>query len=243
MIYVTGDTHGSNHLGKLEGEQWPAGRGLKRDDLVLVCGDFGGVLRLEKRDRDILDWWEAQPWTTLFIDGNHDNIDALDAMPTEQRYGAPVHVVPEHPHVIHLMRGYVYELPVSPDTTTSVLAMGGAASRDLNSRTEGYDWWARELPSDEEYDRCSASLGARDWRVDYVVTHELPADLRMPALDWRSYSSLLSGADTLTNYLQWVYDRLDKEALHCWYAGHYHKDLYVDEKVRVLFDDIVELSA
>ena len=99
-----------------------------------------------------------------------------------------------------------------------------------------------EMPSDEEYDRCTGNLEERGWRVDYVLTHELPADLRMHALDWRSYAELASGADPLSNFLQWVYDTIDRDALRMWYAGHYHVDETVGEKVRVLFDDVVPLG-
>lgn len=242
MIYVTGDTHGELHRGKLEADHWPEGRGLTRDDYVLVCGDFGGVFGPRERDERILDWWESQPWTTLFVDGNHENHDALRAMEAEGRFGGQVHVIPGHPHVIHLMRGHVFDLPLSTTETVVVLAMGGAQSTDRAWRTEGFDWWALEMPTDEEYDRCTASLEAHGWRVDHVVTHELPADLRIRALDWRSYAGLASGADPLSNYLQWVYDSLDKDALRCWYAGHYHVDRLVGEKVRVLFRDIVALA-
>lgn len=40
-VWVTGDVHGSIDAGKLSGRNWPEGRGLTRDDLVIVCGDFG----------------------------------------------------------------------------------------------------------------------------------------------------------------------------------------------------------
>ena len=164
-------------------------------------------------------------------------------MDTKECFGAPVHINPSYPHVIHLMRGYVYSLPDGHGGTISTLAMGGAQSVDRASRTEGFDWWAREMPSEEEYDRCTANLAARNWSVDYVLTHELPADLRMYALDWRSYAKLSSGADVHSSYLQWMYDNLNKDALKCWYAGHYHIDKFVDDKVRVLFDDIVTINA
>ena len=242
MIYVTGDTHGRLHREKLDATEWPEGQTLTHDDYVVVCGDFGGVFGPAERDEEILGWWESQPWTTLFVDGNHENHDALDAMSAEERFGAPVHVIPGHPHVIHLMRGHVYDLPVNATETVSVLAMGGARSTDRAWRVEGESWWAREMPSDEEYDRCTASLEKRSWRVDYVLTHELPADLRMHALDWRSYAELASGADPLSNYLQWVYDTLDSKALRMWYAGHYHVDKAVGEMVRVLFNDVVALD-
>ena len=242
MVYLTGDIHGPLSVAKFSSRAWPEGKELTRDDYVIILGDFGLVWDDSMECRYWLKWLESKPWTTLFIDGNHENHDALDAMDAEERFGGKVHVIPGHPHVIHLMRGYVFDLPLSKTEVVSALAMGGARSTDRMSRIEGFDWWAREMPSEEEYDRCTASLQARDWRVDYVLTHELPADLRMHALDWRSFAELSSGADRLSSYLQWTYDNLNKGALRRWYAGHYHVDKFVDGKVRVLFEDVVPID-
>lgn len=244
MIYVTGDTHGRNDIGKLGEDRWPEGQTLTRDDYVVVCGDFGAIW--SKHDLtdegSLLHWWEDRPWTTLFIDGNHENHDLLDGLEVGERFGSPVHVIPGCPHVIHLMRGYVYGLPVSPGRTASTLVMGGARSVDRMWRVRGKSWWAREMPSNAEYKRCTASLEEVGWKVDYVLTHELPADLRYPALDWRYYKELASSIDPLCNYLQWVYENLDLEFLKRWYAGHYHTDRVVADKVRVLYQDVIRMD-
>lgn len=245
MIYVTGDIHRTKDIAKLRANRWSEGQALTRDDFVVVCGDFGAIWG--KRDLAngggaLLRWWEDQPWTTLFLDGNHENHDLMDALPVEHRFGTPVHAIPGCPHVAHLMRGYVYDLPLTPAKTVRCLAMGGARSTDRAWRCEGESWWAREMTSDAEYDRCTASLEAAGWRVDYVLTHELPADLRSRALDWHSYAELASVVDPLSNYLQWVYDTLDRDALRMWYAGHYHVDRMVADKVRVLYQDVVRMG-
>lgn len=242
MVFVTGNTHRSDDIARFLPEAWPAGQSLGHCDYLIVCGDFGGVWTPGKRDERILGWWDMQPWTTLFLDGNHENHDALDAMPVTERWGGRIHAIPGHDHLVHLMRGEVYDLPVAPYETASVLVMGGARSTDRTYRTEGVNWWKREMPSEEEYDRCTANLDTLGWKVDFVLTHDLPADLRMAVLDWRSYADVLSRVDRLANYLQWLYERLDRERLRMWYAGHYHVDEMVNDKVRVLFRDIVPLG-
>ena len=139
MIYVTGDTHRFHDLAKLLDSEWPTGQTLTRDDYVVVCGDFGGVwydIDLESPSL-LLELWESLPWTTLFVDGNHENHDAIDAIPISERFGAPVQVVPNCPHIVHLMRGYVYDLPVTSTSTARVLVMGGARSVDRQWRIEG----------------------------------------------------------------------------------------------------------
>lgn len=50
--------------------------------------------------------------------------------------------------IIHLMRGYVYDI-----CRKKFRAFGGGLSIDKMYRTEGISWWNREMPSSEEYER------------------------------------------------------------------------------------------
>lgn len=94
----------------------------------------------------------------------------LAELPETEWCGGHVHIV--RPNILHLMRGEVFDI----DGTT-VLAMGGAASHDREWREEGKSWWPEEMPNAAEMDRCRRSLDRAGWNVDYVVTHEAPADL------------------------------------------------------------------
>ena len=244
MIYVTGDTHSTIDWAKLHPESWPEGQTLTRDDYLIICGDFGGVWNMGPKDHEVLAWYEAQPWTTLWVDGNHENHDLIDAFEVSERFGGRVQVVPGYPHVIHLMRGEVYELPVSPGETARCFVLGGAPSLDRRWRVEGVSWWAREFPSQEEYDNAVAQLEACDWQVDYVFTHEVPSraalDIIGPELAQKLKGKSFS---QVAEYLQWFDDHLDKERLKMWYAGHHHMDrMVMDEQHCVLFHQIVRLG-
>lgn len=244
MIFVTGDTHGRTDIAKLEPRFWPLGQRLTRDDFLVICGDFGAYWDGGARDRAILDWYESYPWTTLWVDGNHENFDLIDALPVSTRFGGRVQVDSEHPHVIHLMRGEVYDLPVEDGITARAFVMGGAPSIDRAWRTEGVSWWPQEMPSDEEYANAVANLERADWSVDFVFTHEVPRLAMVDALAW-DYE--VEGADPetteLDGFLQYVDDKLDAERLSMWYAGHYHIDREVmDEQHCVLYDAIVQLG-
>lgn len=253
MVYVTGDTHGTYDTGKLSPSKWPQGQMLGRNDYLVVLGDFGAILgdaragdtwKLSQRDIELLEWWESQPWTTLFVDGNHEDFNILDSFDTEDMFGGKVQVVPGYPHIIHFMRGEVYDLPVSDGETARCFVMGGAQSFDRSRRIENYDWWAREMPSDEEYRRAKANLEDAAWSVDYVFTHEVPYNAMVDALDWQWWIERRDPpSNELAGYLQWVDDRLDKTSLKMWYAGHYHIDRLVkDEKHCVLYNSVVRLG-
>lgn len=127
-IFVTGDVHGGAEYGssRFSSKSWPDGRTLSRDDVVVVAGDFGFVWDGSNTDRYWLDWFESKPWTTCFVDGNHENHRMLAELPETEWNGGRVHIA--RPHVLHLMRGEVFDI-----AGTTVLAMGGAASASMIS--------------------------------------------------------------------------------------------------------------
>ena len=112
MIYLTGDTHGTIEIGKLSRanlavERVEPGEG----DFVIILGDFGLVFAPDGQsteERWWLKWLDEKPWTTLFIDGNHENFARLNALPEEEWRGGRVHRVSES--VLHLMRAQIFVL-------------------------------------------------------------------------------------------------------------------------------------
>lgn len=64
----------------------------------------------------------------------------------------------------------------------SIFTMGGARSHDHGpaTGTEKRDahiiWWKDELPLQKEYTEALKNLRAQNNKVDYIVTHEAPAD-------------------------------------------------------------------
>ena len=129
------------------------------------------------------------------------------------------------------MRGEVFDI----DGLT-VLAMGGATSNDRQYRKEGRSWWPEEIPSVEEMGHCRASLDRVGWKVDYVVTHEAPADLaeKLCRERGREYRD-----DLLQRFLGELDERLDYRA---WFFGHYHGDKWCDAKHLLIYRDIVPIE-
>lgn len=50
---------------------------MNRDDCTIICGDFGGLWADTPAEAYWLDCLEEKPFTTLFVDGNHENFDRL----------------------------------------------------------------------------------------------------------------------------------------------------------------------
>lgn len=227
-IYVTGDVHGRAEHGssRFAFKNWPLGRTLTRDDVVIVAGDFGFVWDGSNAERYWLDWLESKPWTTCFVDGNHENHHALAGLPVREWNGGLVHEA--RPHVLHLMRGEVFDI-----AGATVLTMGGAASNDRQYRKEGRSWWPEEMPSEEEMEHCRASLDRVGWKVDHVATHEAPSALAEGLC--RELGREYRG-DRLQRFLAELDDRLGYRA---WFFGHYHGDKWCDARHRLIYRDIV----
>lgn len=109
MIYITGDCH--SNFERFNTRNFPEQKEMTKDDYVIICGDFGGVWNKDgesKMETSVLDWLDGKAFTTLFVDGNHENFDRLYAYPVEMWHGGKVHKI--RSSVIHLMRGQIFEL-------------------------------------------------------------------------------------------------------------------------------------
>ena len=105
-IFMTGDTHGD--FGRFFARAFPEQKDLSKDDYVIICGDFGGIWDGSEEEQRVLGWLENRSFTTLFVDGNHENFDLLHTYPICEWHGGLARVV--RPSVLHLMRGRVYEI-------------------------------------------------------------------------------------------------------------------------------------
>lgn len=229
MIFVTGDTHIPIDISKLSSQKFPIGKELTRDDIVIICGDFGGVWDGSCEEIYWLHWLDTKNFTTYFVDGNHENHTMLNEFPEIELKGGKAHKIKEN--IYHLKRGQVFTIEEKKFFT-----MGGASSHDKNSRKEGVSWWAEELPNDDEYAEADINLEKHNWSVDYVISHCVSNRIldRLNENTSGTYET-----DRLTDYFDVLEDKLDFKH---WYFGHYHIDREVDEKHRVLYEDVIQID-
>lgn len=233
-VFLTGDLHGATDIAKFSKRNWPLGATLGRDDYVIVLGDFGLVWSQPPSADEThwLDWLENRPWTTLFIDGNHENFDVLETLPVSTWAGGSVQYV--RPHVLHLMRGQVFTIE-----GMRFLAMGGAYSTDKRYRTPHLSWWPQEVPNEQE--RAHVLAAAQDAaHVDFVLTHA-PSERGAQAL--AEEFELGQSGPIGDEYMAW----LDELGAACtwrrWYFGHMHVDAPWMSTYTPLYRHIVELPA
>lgn len=233
-IFVTGDTHGD--FSRFNSKKFKDGRKLEKSDFMIIAGDFGGIWSTNEynaNEKYWLDWLDEKPWTTLFIDGNHENFERLDRMPEEERFGSPAGVI--RPSVLHLKRGYVYEI-----AEQKIFAFGGGFSIDKMHRRVNVSWWERELPNHQEYSRGLENLEAVDNEVDYVITHSCPefAFKRM-SLSHKMTHKDVDEESQLRNYLDLVHNTINYKS---WFCGHFHVNDFSVDNINFLYHSIIELD-
>lgn len=244
MIYITGDCHGD--FSRFEDEKY---NNLTKNDYIIICGDFGGIWdnkRISRHEKKNIKYLTNMNFTTLFVDGNHENFNRLYKYPIIEWNGGKVHKISSS--IYHLIRGEVYTIEGK-----KVFVFGGAESHDIKDgilnenelyRTDSFDekhrsfrirdytWWDLELPTQEEFENGLSNLEKNYNKVDYVITHCAPNSIQ------REINNVYP-INKLTEYLENIKKNIKFKK---WYFGHYHKNKKLRNKYVCLYDDIVEFE-
>lgn len=246
-IYVTGDIHGNPS--RLSTDIFPEQKEMTKDDYVIILGDFGLVWDYKgesKNEKYWLDWLENKPFTTLYLDGNHECFSRLNSYPVKRYCGGNVNFI--RPSVIHLKRGQVFNLQGK-----NFFTFGGAKSHDISDgilepgdkrikewdkdynkmfRVNRVSWWKEEMPSQEEMDEGIHNLQKENNKVDYILTHCPPTSVLKQMNN--NY-----GSDYLTDYLQTIKENIKYKK---WLFGHMHvNENYQWDKAACLYEQIVRI--
>lgn len=244
MIYIAEDTH--SDFSRFIEEKFPIQSEMTKDDYVIICGNFGGVWTFEEessREKELLDWLDNKNFTTLFVDGNHENYTRLYNYPIEQWKGGKVHKIRDS--VLHLMRGKIFDID-----NKKIFVFGGAKSHDIQDgilnldeeekiyeyrkrgayfRIRDFSWWDLELPTNQEMENGIENLEKINYEVDYIISHCCPTSIQ-------ALINSTNKRDILTDYLQQI---SEKCTFKRWYFGHYHDYKQVNSQFALLHENIV----
>lgn len=220
MIYVTGDTHGD-----ITRFKDPKIKKLRKDDTLIICGDFGFIWDGSEREKSTLKKLSECGFTIAFLDGCHENFDLLESYPESKWNGGMARVIEQN--IIHLMRGQVYTIE-----NKRIFTFGGGHSQDIEFRRYG-NWWEREHPTNDEIMEGIDNLERFHNEVDYIITHEPPASVKD-----------CLGVD--------VFQRIEVHALFeeiiksCryqkWFFGKCHIDKHIPMKFYAVFNNVTPLK-
>ena len=251
MIYCCGDTHGE--LYRFNTKCFPEQKEMTRNDFVIILGDFGGIWSGSKEEKYWLDWLNDKPFTTLFVDGNHENFNMLYTFPVVDFHGGKAHKIRDN--IYHLMRGYVFDI-----CDKKIFVFGGASSHDIQDRildpndfddmndfrktyklwnemgksfrVKGYSWWEQEMPNEEEMERGRQALKSVNNEVDFVISHCAPQEV----------ASVMGF--TARDKLTWYFNQLLWDGLKFtkWLFGHYHTNKQIMGKFICLYEQIIRIA-
>ena len=250
-VWITGDIHGDpTRLGSKFWKRFPLTDG-KDDNFVIITGDFGLVWAYpceSRQENNWLNWLESKNFTTLWCDGNHENFDRIysSEYPVEEWHGGKVQFI--RPHVIHLMRGEIYDI-----LDAKFFVFGGAQSHDIRDgildpekdkekikdwnkrwnvsfRVNHRSWWKEEQPSEAEMQNGLANLDKAGNKVDFIISHGCPQQV----------ASMMGyfETDPISAYFNTIAETVQFDD---WYFGHYHRNETIMCKFHCLYDNIIRI--
>ncbi len=224
MIYLTGDLHGDES--RLYSREWFK---LKKDDILIILGDFGFLWNGCKKERQVIEWLGKRPYTVCFLDGAHENYDMLRKCRMTRWKGGTVHRVSGN--LFHLCRGQIFKID-----GISFFTFGGAESEDREGRILGKSWWKQEMPTPSQLKRGIQNLEDVGGAVDYILTHEPPSLVK-------SAMNLRTGRETKISTLNEYFQEIDREvSFNHWYFGAMHEDRLITPNHTCLFKKIIMLG-
>lgn len=221
MIYVTGDTHGD-----IDRFKAPELKKLRSGDTLIICGDFGFIWDGSKREQSNLKKLASKDYTIAFIDGCHENFDLLEKYPEYSWNGGTVHKIAEN--IFHLKRGEFYTIEGK-----KIFVFGGGHSQDYDFRRDSDNWWQREQPSHDEIKYALDQLEANGHKMDCVITHEPPAQLK-DCLRVDVFQRLEVHAFFEEVIRTCEYDK--------WFFGKCHIDKHIPLKFFAVFNSVIPIK-
>ena len=144
-----------------------------------------------------------------FVDGTHENFEALNDFPIVLFAGGKAHRVRRN--VFHLMRGQVFQIEGKKIFTLG----GGESPESALKEDEELDTVRYEIPDRNEMLEAVRNLEQVNYTVDYIATHEPPAGIRafllmsedeIPAVS--ALGAFLDELKTTATYEKWFFGKV-----------------------------------
>jgi len=220
LIYITGDTHAD-----IERLYDKSLRKLKKDDYLIICGDFGFIWDDDKKDQKRIKKLSKLKFNILFVDGTHENFDLLEKYKIVPFADSQARMISEN--IYHLLRGKIYSIE-----NKNIFTFGGGESLDKEMKISQNKWWPQELPTIDELKSSVSELEKFNRQVDYVVSHEPPSKIKT-----------LINKNSNINTLNRFFDDVAKEVkFKKWFFGSTHVNKAFVDKYVSLFDEIYKLD-
>lgn len=232
-VFFTGDTHNNYDYGKIflfDRKMKKMKQKLDKSDIMVIMGDWGGIWYNDDRDEQFVkECWETKPWTTFAVLGNHECYDKIEKYPVVEFCGAAARKISDS--VYTAITGESYNI-----NGLNCLVINGADSHDIYNpdgslhRHPHISWWEQEQLSEYDTEQTLQYLYTVPQHYDFILSHTGGTEV------CRNFGFKPTISD----------ERLDKILAAANYdvhvCGHYHKDMWVNDKTLVMYNDIIEVK-
>lgn len=226
-LFVTGDIHQSIDIQKLRKFSFILGEELTKNDILIILGDVGLVyqygINAKGEEEFWRNWVNNRPWTTFCVLGNHEAYSHISEFPIVDFCGAPARQIADS--IFYAETANIYNL-----NGKKCLVVNGADSVDKELRKENISWWAQERITIKDVNKAKENLKKNNYIVDLVLSHT----------GGEGVCKMLHFSPTISdNRLTEILHGCKYEKMYC---GHYHRDLILNNRVRVVYNDILEID-
>lgn len=212
MIFVTGDTHGDKKRFALAKKHR-----IKKNDTLIICGDFGFIWSQNKEEQKILKWIGNRKYKVFFVDGFNDSHELIDNYELEEfDFGKARRI---YKNLYCLKRGEVYDIE-----DKKIFAFGGGDNIEHTNKTGS-------MPNEQDFQNGLDNLKKQKNEIDIIITHEAPTRiLKCINMDKK-------GINQLNTYLESISDNITFKQ---WYIGKYHINKKIPPCYNIVFSDIIK---
>ena len=174
---------------------------IEHPDAVVVVGDFGYWYQAGRLLHTVNGNFDCPVY---FVDGNHENHNALDCLVDKYGNDNPIDV---GCNVFYIPRGCIFNL-----FGYNILGIGGGYSIDRNWRIIDVSWFEQEEVQQSDIDNL------KDQPVDIVVSHTCPFTIldRMTKKIELRHPVNITYSERLLDFV------LNKYNPSMWFFGHWH---------------------
>ena len=200
MIYVTGDMHGD--INRLKTKEV---RSLKKDDTLIICGDFGFVWDGSDKERRLVRWIGKRRFNVLFVDGANDNMELLGSYPQAEWQGGKVRELGGRLRLAG--RGEIFEIEGK-----KIFTFGGGDVEDDMAVGAGEE--SVSFTNAQEIEYAWQNLQRAGCKVDYIITHRPSRKIRQFLLMNQNTANILDAfLDAVREkceYNRWFFGRVNE---------------------------------
>lgn len=219
MVYITGDVHGS--LSDLDNRNINK---LKKDDVLIITGDFGFIWDNSKSEIKALKKLSKRKYKILFVDGVHENFELLEQYEVVAIFGAKARRIADN--IYCLNRGEIYNID-----NKSIFCLGGGEVDDPFEKGVN-DALHSPMPTDEQLKYAVDNLQKIGKKVDVIITHEAPASVKRLIRRDCEINDLNMFLDTILHNVK--YSK--------WLFGSLHTDRALSNQMTCVWQEVIRLD-